>query len=104
MARGTGFGTSEGRPSGRYRARYVGPDGRRYTAPTMFLTKGEARSRLALRHAEIVRKAWEPPEAQTPTGDRRKLTFATYADTWMAQRDLKDRTREHYRKLLDQHV
>ncbi|WP_333894518.1 tyrosine-type recombinase/integrase [Mycolicibacterium gadium] len=104
MARGTGFGTVEIRPSGRYRARYVGPDGRRYTAPTMFLTKGEARSWLALRHAEIVRKAWEPPEAQRPSGDRRKLTFATYADEWMAQRELKDRTREHYRKLLDYHL
>ena len=27
-----------------------------------------------------------------------------YAETWLAQRDLKDRTREHYRKLLDHHL
>src|SRR5829696_886966 len=101
MARGIGFGTVERRPSGRYRARYVGPDGRRYTAPTMFLTKGEARSWLALRHAEIVRKAWQPPDAEQP---RPKLTFDAYTDAWLAQRDLKKRTVEHYRKLLDQHL
>jgi integrase len=85
-----------------FRARYYGPDGRRYPAPTLFLTKRDARAWLALRHAEIIRKAWELPEAHEnkPT----KTTFAEYAEQWLAQRDLKDRTREHYRKLLDQHL
>ncbi len=55
-----------------YRARYFGPDGRRYKAPTLFLTKAEARGWLALRHAEIIRKAWEPPEA-TDHGDQDHL-------------------------------
>ncbi|GBE67121.1 putative prophage phiRv2 integrase [Mycobacterium sp. MFM001] len=85
-----------------YRARYFGPDGRRYKAPTLFLTKREARSWLSLRHAEIIRKAWTPPEAELPAEP--KLTFAEYAEQWMQQRDLKDRTREHYTKLLDQHL
>jgi integrase len=107
MARGTGFGTVEKRDSGRYRARYVGPDGRRYTAPTMFVTKTEAKSWLALRHSEIIRKAWQPPEAETPK--LLKLTFADYADQWMAERlvngePLKPRTKAHYRQLLDQHL
>jgi integrase len=85
-----------------YRARYFGPNGRRYKAPTLFLTKREARAWLSLRQAEIVRKAWEPPEAteQKPA----RTTFADYAEQWLAQRDLKERTREHYRKLLDQHL
>ncbi|OBB48412.1 site-specific integrase [Mycobacterium sp. 852002-51961_SCH5331710] len=100
MARGAGFGTVERRPSGRYRARYVGPDGRRYTAPTMFLTKGEARSWLSLRQAEIVRNAWRPPDEPKIT----RQTFAAYADEWMGRRDLKDRTRDHYDKLLDRHL
>src|SRR5258705_10982530 len=71
MARGTGrknrtsgiFGSVDKLATG-YRARYYGPDGRRHKAPTLFITKGEARSWLALRHAEIIRKAWQPPEAQ----------------------------------------
>lgn len=85
-----------------YRARYFGPDGRRHKAPTLFLTKYEARAWLALRQAEIVRKAWQPPEAAERKPD--PLTFAEYAQTWLAQRELKARTREHYAKLLDQHL
>jgi hypothetical protein len=63
MARGTGrrnrasgtFGAVDKLATG-YRARYFGPDGRRYKADTLFLTKAEARSWLVLRHAEIVRR------------------------------------------------
>ena len=32
------------------------------------------------------------------------MTFADYADEWMAQRELKERTRDHYRKLLDNYL
>ncbi|MGO9102673.1 MAG: site-specific integrase, partial [Mycobacterium sp.] len=85
-----------------FRARYYGPDGRRYKAPTLFLTQRDARGWLALRHAEIIRHAWEPPEdhENKPT----RTTFADYAEQWLEHRDLKDRTRDHYRKLLDQHL
>ena len=43
------------------------------------------------------------PEAQRAAAAAR-LTFTDYAEQWLAHRDLKDRTREHYRKLLDQHL
>lgn len=109
MTRGSGrkdrssgtFGSVDKLATG-YRARYFGPDGRRYKAPTLFLTKREARSWLSLRQAEIIRKAWEPPEAAELKPA--KMTFADYAEQWLAERDLKDRTREHYRKLLDHHL
>jgi integrase len=96
------FGAVETLPSGRLRARYRGPDGRRYTAPTLFLTKKDARGWLAIRQADIIKGAWMPPDAQD--APQHRLTFKTYADTWMAQRDLKDRTREHYAKLLEDHI
>lgn len=96
------FGTAHKLPSGRYRAMYRGPDGRRYTAPKTFLTEKDARGWLSLRQAEIIRKAWVPPEADELP--QPKLTFETYSETWMAQRDLKDRTREHYEKLLEAHI
>jgi integrase len=109
MARGEGrknrtpgtFGSVDKLATG-YRARYYGPDGRRYKSPTLFLTKQDARGWLALRHAEIIRKAWAPPgvDEQKPA----RMTLADYAEEWMAHRDLKQRTREHYRKLLDQHI
>nr|WP_248913364.1 site-specific integrase [Mycobacterium intracellulare] len=96
------FGTAHKLPSGRWRAMYHGPDGRRYTAPKTFLTEKDARGWLSLRQAEIIRKAWVPPEADEQPMP--KLTFETYSKTWMAQRDLKDRTRQHYDKLLEDHI
>ena len=100
-ARTSGFGSVDKLATG-YRARYFGPDGRRYKAPTLFLTIKDARAWLALRQSEIIRKAWAPPEAdEAPVP---KLTFKTYADQWMAHRDLKDRTREHYAKLLAEKI
>lgn len=114
MARGTGrkdrasgtFGSVDKLATG-YRARYYGPDGRRYKAPTLFLTKRDARSWLSLRQAEIVARAWMPPGADAEPAP--KLTFTEYATQWLATRQvggrpLKDRTREHYRKLLDEHI
>lgn len=104
--RATGtFGSVDQLPSGRYRAQYYGPDGRRHKAPTTFIAKADARAWLALRQADIIAKAWRPPDAvEAP-----KTTFAEYSETWLNTRQvngrpLKARTREHYRKLLDQHL
>jgi integrase len=93
------FGSVDKRATG-YRARYYGPDGRRHLAPTLFASKADARAWLALRQSEIVRKVWEPPETPKVT----KITFAVYAEQWLAQRDLKARTRERYSMLLEAHL
>jgi integrase len=101
------FGTVSQLPSGRWRVRYYGPEGktgRRYKAPRTFTTKTEARRYLATVQADIIRGTWLPPKDPTATSRARALTLADYAQTWMAHRDLKDRTREHYRKLLDGHI
>ena len=108
MARGAGrrdrttgtFGSVDKLATG-YRARYYGPDGRRHKASVLFPTKQAARAWLSLRHSEIVRNAWMPPEARHASS---RLTFSNYAEGWLAHRDLKPRTREHYRKLLDDHL
>jgi integrase len=81
---------------------YYGPDGRRYVAPKTFLTEKDARGWLSLRQSEIIRKSWVPPEADE--SPRPKLTLTDYANRWIEQRDLKARTYEHYRKLLDDHI
>lgn len=89
------FGEVSKLPSGRYRARYTGPDGQRHSAPETFDTIGDADTWLTLRRAEVITEKWEPPKT---TG----LTFGDYAEKWMADRGkLKPRTREHYRMLLD---
>jgi hypothetical protein len=75
-------------------------------APTTFKTKTEARQFLATVQADMIRNAWCPPVEPQPSQapDSRTITLATYAETWLTQQDLKDRTREHYRKLLDAHI
>lgn len=92
------FGSVDELPSGRYRAQYYGPDGRRYKAPTTFTTKADARAWLSLQQSDIIRKAWQPPDTHAPKV--RRTTFGEYADRWLKLRDLKPRTREHYEKLL----
>lgn len=96
------FGTAFKLPSGRYRAQYFGRDGRRYKAPTTFLTEQDARGWLSLRQAEIIADTWMPPEAEKPAS--LKLTFGDYAEQWMSTRDLKDRTRGDYQKIIDHHL
>jgi integrase len=103
------FGTVSKLPSGRYRALYYGPDGkrgRRYSAPTTFTTKKAARTWLAIVQADMIRNVWLPPDNKPVNGDPGVgvLTLASYAGKWLAQRDLKDRTREHYRSLLHAHI
>lgn len=102
------FGSVSSLPSGRYRASYWGPDGRRHGAPTTFTSQKAARSWLALRQSEIITKAWLPPDAPAAAPTKR-LTLREYSDVWLPKRKvrgqpIKTRTREHYRKLLDDHV
>lgn len=96
MARGKRFGEISKLPSGRFRARYVGPDGNRHSAPHTFDTRGDADTWLALRRAEIVRDEWQPKTSG--------LLFGAYATQWVDDRRLKPRTREHYRNLLAGHL
>lgn len=106
MARGAGrktrvtgtFGTVQELPSGRFRAMYYGPDGRRYKAPRTFTAKADARGWLSLRQAEIISKSWKPPGVEEAPQPR--LTLKDYSQQWLRQRDLKERTREHYESLL----
>ena len=67
------------------------------SAPNTFATKGEADRWLTLRRAELLKADW----TATVTGTR---SFGEYAPTWLTQRQLKPRTRAHYRKLLDNQI
>ena len=93
-----GFGSIRVLPSGRVQARYTGPDGLTHHAPTTFQTKMDARGWLALRHAEIISGKWKPRTSDAT------MTFRAYATTWLADRPLKPRTRNHYRQLLEQRL
>ena len=100
------FGNVRKLPSGRYQARYIGPDGQRRPArradggPLTFDTKGDADDWLSLRHSEILRDEWLPP---APPKDP-PVNVHAYADAWLAQRPLEVRSREQYEQLLRNHV
>lgn len=83
-------------PSKRWQARYMGPDGKVYSArtaddrPLTFLTKTDARAFLNQTHAAIARGEWESPEdavrrreAEAAAAARRDITFREYALAWL---------------------
>jgi hypothetical protein len=95
------FGKIHRERSGRFQASYIGPDGKRHTAPTTFETRGDASAFLAEQETKIRKAKWDPgPENAKPSS----LTLTAYADPWLADRDLKPRTRALYRGLLDRRI
>lgn len=94
------FGQMTKLPSGRIRARYTGPDGSLHNGPTTFETRQDAEAWLTDERRLISSGMWSPPLARREAG-RQRLTFETYAEAWLRDRDLRPRTRQHYRSLLD---
>lgn len=105
------FGQVQKLPSGRHRARYTGPDGQLHNAPTTFETKDAAVVWLTneRRRLEESPEAWTPPKQRAAVVRAKRLTFGEYAEVWLPARKVKgrplaDRTRDHYRDLLDRFI
>jgi integrase len=98
MAARRGFGAIRRLPSRRYQASYIGPDTVRHKAPRTFQTREDAEAWRAARRAEIMGDDWTPPTT------RRPVTFGEHAARWLANRQLKPRTRDHYRRLLQARI
>lgn len=91
------FGQVRKLPSGRFQARFTIPGTDQFqNAPHTFATKGDAETWLATVRADLARGTWAKPKAKASP-----LSFTTYAERWLAERDLKPRTRDHYRVILD---
>lgn len=91
------FGKVRTLPSGRFQASYIGKDGTRHLAPVTFLTKTDAAAWLDMRHAELLEYRWKP----APPPEPERATFREYATGWLAEREIKPRTRSEYQRLLD---
>jgi integrase len=96
-----GWGKCRKLPSKRIQASYVGPDGRRHTADATFTTKLDAEAWLAAERRLVESGGWSSPAARRAAREAAQLTVADYADRWLAERELKPRTRSEYRRLLD---
>ena len=91
------FGSVRRRRSGRWQARYQGPDGLIRSAPRTFDSKRSAEQWLTLMEGRILRGEWQPPEQS-------KIMFGGYATHWVADRRLEPRSRELYAMLLRLHI
>jgi integrase len=91
------FGNIRKLPSGRYQARYRGPDGQLRPAPVTYERKSEAARWLSLKEAEIARGEWIAPELGAQK-------FREYADGWMCEQVHKRTTTDRYAGLLKNHL
>ncbi|MET9565080.1 tyrosine-type recombinase/integrase [Streptomyces tauricus] len=91
------FGRVRKLPSGRFQARYAGPDGQLRPAPETFRTKRDADDWLADKQTELRRGDWHDPDAG-------KVAFGSYAAAWITERELTTTTRQLYRSLLRHHL
>ncbi|MCD0482339.1 tyrosine-type recombinase/integrase [Streptacidiphilus sp. ASG 303] len=89
------FGAIRKLPSGRYQARYVGPDGVLRPADRTFATVTDADLWLAKKRIEIEDGRWLDPDAG-------RITVETWAYRWLAsvEPQLKPKTRALYRGLI----
>src|SRR5688500_17938815 len=91
MAGRSGFGSTRKLPSGRWQARYTGPDALVYAGPTTFQTKGDAQAWLASERRLISLEQWSSPvdravQAAPAAEARRSRTVAIYAEQWLSSR------------------
>lgn len=92
------FGSVRRRDSGRWQARYPGPDGRMRSAPQTFATKRDAEQWLTLAESRMIRGEWIDPQ-------RAAVPFGAYAERWIDERPaLRPRTVELYRWLLHKYL
>jgi integrase len=107
------FGSARKRASGRWQARYTGPDGKPYTArmadgrALTFDTRKLADGFLAEVHSAIQKGQWVPPGSAAPAAG--PVTLSSYSRAWLATRTwrghpLSPGTKLLYRLTLDNQV
>lgn len=109
MGNKRGFGQITRLPSGRFRARYTGPDTALHSAPITFDTRLDAEAWLTDERRLISTGSWtSPTERRNAAAEAMAVTmptFADYASRWIVDRRVKGRplaprTRDHYSQLL----
>jgi len=98
------FGTIRKLPSKRWQIRYTGPDGLVHNGPKTYDTKTQADAALEAIRKRINRETWDADDDRA-----NNTTFGAYAKTWLdtrqvSGRPIKARTREHYSKILSDHL
>lgn len=90
------FGSVRKLPSGRFQARYRGPNGLMRTADKTFASQTDADRWLLKQEAKILDGDWQNPDV--------KIAFGDYADSWFKDRDYAATTRERNGSALKLHI
>ena len=110
MTRKRSFGSIRRLRSGRYQARYTGPDYQTHTAPETFTSKIDAEAWLATeRRLSEEPASWHAPKQRLAEefarrARSRRWTFGPYSEDWLAHRDLAASTQHNYAQLLKHHL
>ncbi|MEU5059469.1 MULTISPECIES: tyrosine-type recombinase/integrase [unclassified Streptomyces] len=90
------FGSVRKLPSGRFQARYRGPDGLMRTADKTFATQTDADRWLVKQEAKILEGDWKNPDI--------KIAFGDFAEAWFKDRDYAATTRERNAVVLNRYI
>jgi len=96
-----GSGSIRQLASGRWQARFRGPDGTMRAAGLTFGDKDAADAYLEMQEARVKAGVWEPPVPKSKSDEYTGTLIKPYAQAWLDNHDVRPRTREHYQKLLD---
>ena len=99
-----GWGHIRKLPSGRFQASYIGPDRHRHTAPITYSNRPRAEGWLADERKLIELDAWTSPADRAAARAAAALTLTEFASKWIAERNVKHRTKLMYEGLLRQHI
>ena len=91
------FGLVRKLPSGRFQASYLGPDGRRRTAPETFGRKTDADRWLSTVETELLREEWTDPQLA-------KIPLREFSERWLVEHKMSRRTREEYASVWRLHL
>lgn len=100
------FGAVRRLPSGRYQAKYTGPDSQWHTAPQTYGMKGDAEGWLRAEQRLVNDGPWTPPTQRQPqtAGKAAPLTVKALCEQWLTTAPLKSSTVASHRKRLELRV
>ncbi|WP_204806739.1 tyrosine-type recombinase/integrase [Mycobacterium riyadhense] len=99
-----GWGFIRKLPSKKFQASYIGPDLQRHTAPHTFSRKLDAEFWLGDERRRIEQDDWTAPALRAAEKRATQVTLGEYAEKWIAERNVKPRTRLGYESLYANHI
>lgn len=98
------FGRIAKLPSGRWRARYTGPDAVLYNAPRTFSTKMDAEGWLAAERRLIDLEAWTPPTERGARSEALAVSLAEWCEKVIDRKGLRPGSRDTYRSIVSTRI